>query len=325
MSTMSAGPRTLDLDTVKAHLDIDAAIAAIEAGYVAYSTGRANVPPVGYLKTAEGETHIKYGHIEGGEYFVIKVASGFYNNPALGLASGSGLMLVHSAKTGVLEAILLDEGHLTNVRTAIGGLIAAKYLAPKDITGIGIVGAGVQGYLQLSLLPRITDCRKVTVWNRNRERAEALADKARAEGFDVAIADSTEQLARESNLIVTTTPATAALINADWVQPGTHITAVGADTPGKQELDAALVAKADVLVVDSVSQCADHGEVQTAIRDGLIDESRLLELGTVIADPQRVQRQPKTISIADLTGVAVQDIQIATAVLLSWQRSSQAD
>ncbi len=316
---------TLGLDTIKAHLNLDTAIEAIEAGYVAYSLGRANVPPVGYLKIGKDETHIKYGHIEGGEYFVIKVATGFYGNPALGLESGNGLMLVHSATTGLLAAILLDEGHLTNVRTAIGGLIAAKYLAPAEVTGIGIVGAGVQAYLQLNLLKRVTSCRKVSIWNRNKDRAEQLAARARADGFDIRVADSIEQLAQHSNLIVTTTPATEPLIDAAWIRPGTHITAVGADSPGKQELDAALLARADLLVADSIEQCSDHGELQRAYREGLIKKDNLLELGTLINEPALGRRNKETISVADLTGVAVQDIQVASAVFTSWQSAQHRD
>lgn len=312
---------TLDLDTIKTHLDLATAIEAIEAGYVAYSGGRANVPPVGYLKIGNDETHIKYGHIEGGEYFVIKVATGFYDNPARGLESGNGLMLVHSARTGLLEAILLDEGHLTNVRTAIGGLIAAKYMAPAEVTGIGIVGAGVQAYLQLNLLKRVTNCRKAYIWNRSKDRAEQLAARARDDGFEISVADSVEQLAQHSNLIVTTTPATTPLIEAAWIKPGTHITAIGADSPGKQELDSALLTRADLLVVDSISQCSDHGECQTAFRDGLIKKDKLLELGTLIDQPALAQRDKNTISVADLTGVAVQDIQIASAVLSSWRKA----
>ncbi|MEQ8206418.1 MAG: ornithine cyclodeaminase family protein [Woeseia sp.] len=310
---------TLDLAAIKANLDINAAVRAIEQGYVDYSLGRADVPPVGYLAVPDGECHIKYGHIQGGEFFVIKVATGFYGNTALGLPSSDGLMLVLSAKTGMVEAFLQDEGHLTNMRTAMGGMIAAKYLAPSEVTGIGIVGAGVQAELQLRLLKNITQCRRVTIWNRNKERAEALAATVVRDGFDVEISDSVEGLVRASNLIVTTTPAQEPLIAVDWVAPGTHITAVGADTPGKQELATALIANADIVVVDSIAQCTDHGEIQTAFRDGRITKESLRELGNVINEPNLRRQNDQQISIADLTGVAVQDIQIASAVFSAWK------
>ncbi|ANO49972.1 Rossmann-fold NAD(P)-binding domain-containing protein [Woeseia oceani] len=313
---------TLDLAAIKAHLDIDAAVAAIEQGYVDYSLGRADVPPVGYLAVPDGECHIKYGHIQGGEFFVIKVATGFYGNTALGLPSSDGLMLVLSAKTGMVEAFLQDEGHLTNIRTAIGGMIAAKYLAPVEVSGIGIIGAGVQAELQLRLLRNITSCRRVTLWNRNRARAEALAESVGRDGFEVEISDTVEALVRASNLIVTTTPAQEPLIAADWVTPGTHITAVGADTPGKQELATELVAGADIVVVDSITQCTDHGEVQTAFRDGRITKEALRELGDVINKPDLRRLNDQQISIADLTGVAVQDIQIASAVFSAWRSNN---
>ena len=155
------------------------------------------------------------------------------------------MMMVFSLETGFPLALLQDEGYLTDVRTAIAGLLVARHLAPKDTRCIGIVGAGIQARLQLEYLSHHTDCRKVCVWNRNKARAERFAEEMQGKGYQVEVMDTTRELAQASNLIVTTTPATKALLMADDIQPGTHITAMGADSPGKQELDEALVAKAD--------------------------------------------------------------------------------
>ena len=120
----------------------------IEAGFAAYSRGEVVVPPVGELvfEDPPGDVHIKYGYVKGDDHYVIKIASGFVDNPKRGLPSGDGLMLVFSQKTGVLEAVLLDEGYLTNLRTAVAGAVVAKYLAPKKVSAAGILGAGVQGH-----------------------------------------------------------------------------------------------------------------------------------------------------------------------------------
>ena len=154
------------LEQIKAALKGVDVIEIIEAGFVAYSKGKVVVPPVGEMIFTDppGDVHIKYGYIQGDDYYVIKIASGFYDNPKLDLPSGSGLMLVFSQKTGQPECILLDEGYLTDVRTAAAGAVVAKYLAPKIVNRIGILGAGIQGRLQLEYLAPITDCREVTIW-----------------------------------------------------------------------------------------------------------------------------------------------------------------
>ena len=134
----------------------------LEQGFVAYSQNHVVVPPVGELvfQDPPGDTHIKYGYIKEDDYFVIKIASGFYENYKLDLPSSSGLMLLFSQKTGMLISVLIDEGYLTNVRTAVAGQIVAKYMAPKEVNGIGVFGTGIQGRLQVEYLKSVTDCRK---------------------------------------------------------------------------------------------------------------------------------------------------------------------
>ncbi len=288
-----------------------------------YSAGLSVVPAVGHLPFESGDCHIKYGYIKGDDYFVIKVVSGFHQNVNIGLKPSIGLMLVCSTETGYPLALLNDEGHLTDVRTAIAGAIAAKYLAASNPDCIGIVGAGIQAKLQLQLLRSVTNCRTVHVWNRTSANAEKLIAEFADSDFEICRSESLEDLVRTCRLIVTTTPSTEALIFSDWVQPGTHITAVGADCPGKKELDEALVERADVLVVDSVSQCVEQGEVQHAIRNKLIRENDLIELGDVISGRSEGRRSNDQITIADLTGVAVQDIAIAKNVYQTWLRLNE--
>lgn len=308
--------KVIQLDEIYAALQHIDLLPAIEAGFVAYSQGRAVVPPVGELlfEDPPGDVHIKYGYIQGEPYYVIKIASGFYHNPKLGLPSSNGMMLLFSQKSGEPVSILLDEGRLTDLRTAAAGAIAAKYLAPQTVQRIGVVGAGIQARQQLRFLKQITSCREAMVWGLSQAEMEAYKNEMEPEGFRIETTLDTTPLAQSCNLIVTVTPSKQPLLRAADIQPGTHITAVGADTPGKQELETELVARADHIVVDSIAQVIERGECQHAYRTGRIREDDLVELGAVIASKAEGRQSPEQITIADLTGVAVQDIQITKAV-----------
>lgn len=302
-----------NLDEIKKTIEARALIKSQEEGFVAYSEGSVMVPPVGYMRfeEASGDCHIKYGFIKNDDYFVVKVATGFYRNPDIGLPVGNGMMAVFSQRTGILEALLLDEGYLTDLRTAAAGAIAAKYLAPKVVKRVGIIGTGVQARMQLKMLQEVTSCREVVVWGRDENGRDRYKLEMAREGFSVAAVARIEELTASCNLIVTTTSARAPLLQSTAIRPGTHITAVGADAKGKQELDPEVFKRADVLVVDSVRQCVDHGEASYAVAAGLIEEAQLVELGTVIKHPELGRTTDEQITVADLTGVAVQDIQIA--------------
>lgn len=288
----------------------------IEEGFAAYSQGRVVVPPVGEMifNRPPGEVHIKYGYIKGDDHYVIKIASGFYDNPKVGLPSGNGMMLLFSQKTGELECLLLDEGYLTNLRTAAAGAVAAKHLAPRKVRTVGILGAGIQGRMQLEWLRRVRHFEDALVWGLDEEELAAYRRDMEPRGFRVRTTLSAEEVAEAARLIVTCTPSTRPLLRADWVRPGTHITAVGSDTPEKQELDPGILAKASRVVVDSLSQSELRGEVFKAVRAGAIQRQALIELGRVVTDPALRRASDDEITVADLTGVAVQDIQIATAV-----------
>ena len=306
--------KILHLEQIKelvSRLDL---IPAIEAGFAAYSAGRAVVPPVGELLLERGDVHIKYGYLRSDDYYVIKVASGFYDNPKLGLPSSNGLMLLFCQKTGDLLCILLDQGHLTDTRTAVAGAIAAKYLAPKHVERIGIVGTGIQARLQLKYLDQIVPCHDVLVWGRGEPQLFRYQSEMEGHGYRIETTQETADILRTCNLVVTCTPSKEPLLDVADLQPGTHITAVGSDTPNKQELDTAILGRADLVVADSISQCLERGEIYQAIRSGHIVERDLLELGQIINEQALGRTNEEQISIADLTGVAVQDIAIATAV-----------
>jgi ornithine cyclodeaminase len=298
-------------------LDYPRLIDEIAAGFVAYSAGNVVVPPVGHLavEAFHGNVHIKYGYVRGDDVYVIKIASGFEENASKGLPPGDGTMLVSDLRTGMLLAILLDHGWLTDVRTAVAGAVGARALAPSDVHRIGIIGAGVQGRLQLELLARVTPCRYAMIYSRTAAHAEQYARDMSTKGFQVVVAATADALVRECNLIVTATTARAPLFDAGAVRAGTHVSAFGADAPGKQELDVALFTRADVVVADSRAQAADHGELAHALAAGAVDSAHVRELGDVLANAALGRTNDDQITVCDLTGVAVQDIVIAKHVL----------
>jgi ornithine cyclodeaminase len=311
-----AMPEFFDLEQIKRALQRVDVTAAIEEGFVAYSEGKVVVPPVGELTFEDppGDVHIKYGYIKEDDYFVIKVASGFYGNIKLNLPPADGLMLVFSQKTAQLECILLDRAYLTNVRTAAAGAVVAKYLAPKKVERIGVFGAGVQGKMQVEALLPIVDCRKVIVWGKWEEELEAYREAMSGHGLEIATTMTSDEIAATCNLIVTCTPSHTPLLRAEQIREGTHITAMGADTAEKQELEAAILGKADFVVADSIEQCLVRGEIHHALKAGVLKKSDIRELGKVIVDRALQRTSDSQITVADLTGVAVQDIQISKAV-----------
>jgi len=294
-------------------------IGAMEQGFIQYSNDQAVVPPVGELlfDNPKGEAHIKYGYIKQTDYYCIKIASGFYDNPKFGIASSQGLMLLFSQLTGEPKAVLLDEGKLTDVRTAAAGALVARYFAPKDINAMGILGTGTQARLQLQYLQKVTPCRKAWIWGRNRTNAQQFKKEMEGE-LEINIAENPTEVAQYCNLIVTTTPTETPLLQASDILPGTHITAVGSDTSAKQELASDILSKADVLIADSIAQSQSRGEIYRATLDGKVDANRVVELGAAIQNEKLQRINDEQISIADLTGVAVQDIMISQAVYINY-------
>lgn len=319
-------PITLTRSQLEPLLDIRACEAPIRDAYISVSDGRCTLPTVGYLAfpEADGDCHIKYGHIQGDPSFVIKVATGFYRNPSIGLSSSNGIVLVLSATTGQIEAIFADEGFLTDLRTGIGVAVATKALSRPDATTVGVIGTGIQARYQIRCLSTLTQDHDLTftVWGRSAEKMEKLRSDLLAEGIRVELETDRQKLCETSEIILSTTPAKSPLVHADWIRPGTHITASGADTPGKQELHTDLCLRADQLVLDSIDQCLDHGEVATANAKGLLSADDYTELGLVLSGVASGRRSAADITIADLTGLGSQDIAIAQVALSAHNRTT---
>lgn len=300
------------LDALK---DIDV-VDVIAQGFKALSEEKVVIPPIGEMlfPDVDGELHIKYGAIKGDEDFVVKMATGFFQNPSIGLSPFSGCMMVFSQKTGHISSVLLEEGELTNHRTAAAGAVAAKCLAPKNVNMIGIVGTGVQSRLQALYLQKMTDCRNLVIWGRNKDKAELAAVDMQKMGYEANVIENLNDLCKVSQIIVTTTPATSPLLKREMITPGTHITAMGSDTSDKCELSPDILDLADIVAADSIEQATQRGEISQALKAGKCNKDKLVELGSIIIDPSKGRTNDQQITIADLSGVAIQDIMIAKAV-----------
>ena len=286
---------------------------AIEAVYPLISEGTGSMPPIMRIDVPEhnGEIDIKSAYLPGYAGIAVKVSAGFFDNPALGLPSLGGLMVVLDAETGIPQGTLFDNGYLTDLRTALAGAVAAEHLAIPDATVAGVIGAGVQARLQLEALQLVRPLERAHVWARRREQARDYAEEMSERlGIEIEPADSPAAAAADADVVVTSTPTREPLLDASVVHEGLHITAVGSDAEHKQELAAELVAAADLFVCDKIDQSRRLGELRAALAAGY-DEGDAVELGDVIARRAGGRPSPDAITVCDLTGTGAQDTAIA--------------
>ncbi|GGH39556.1 ornithine cyclodeaminase [Cribrihabitans marinus] len=292
----------------------------IERAFAALAAGGVVMPPILSmdLPEANGEVDVKTAFLPGFDGFAIKVSPGFFDNPAIGLPSLNGLMILFSATTGLVKALYLDNGYLTDLRTAAAGAVAARHLAPEQVETAGVIGTGVQARLQMRAAYLVRPFRRLLVHGRDPGKAAACAAEL-GQALDVEAEVTTDPagLVAQSQLVVTTTPAREPVLRAEWLHPGLHVTAMGSDQPGKTEIDPAALIAADAYVCDRVSQCETNGELEAALAAGLWDRDTPPELGAVIAGTRPGRTAPDDVTICDLTGTGAQDTAIASHVFAS--------
>ncbi|WP_049734904.1 ectoine utilization protein EutC [Rhizobium ecuadorense] len=296
-------------------LDRDA-VACIEEAFAALATKAVAMPPILRLDIPDyrGEVDVKTAYVPGIEGFAIKISPGFFDNPKIGLPSTNGMMVLLSSRTGLVQALLLDNGYLTDIRTAAAGAVAAKHLSRENASVAAVFGAGMQARLQLEALTLVRPIRDARIWARDAAKAEgAAAELAARLGFPVtAIRDPREAISG-ADLVVTTTPSETPIIEAGWLEPGQHLTAIGSDAEHKNEIAPAVIAGAGLYVADSLKQTRRLGELHHAIDAGLITADAVFaELGQIIAGRVQGRTSDDQITIADLTGTGIQDTAIAT-------------
>lgn len=305
-------------------LDGDA-VACVEEAFCALATKPVAMPPILRLDIPEhrGEVDVKTAYVPGLEGFAIKISPGFFDNPKIGLPSTNGMMVLLSSRTGLVQALLLDNGYLTDVRTAAAGAVAAKHLSRPDSTVAAIFGAGMQARLQLQALTLVRPIREARIWARDMAKAEALAaDMADKLGINIRAEAVGEAAVHGADIVVTTTPSETPILKAEWLRPGQHITAMGSDAEHKNEIDPAAIAKTNLYVADRLAQTRRLGELHHAIEAGLIAaDAQYPELGQIVAGREAGRRSADQITLADLTGTGIQDTAIAT---LAFARASAA-
>ncbi|UFS63873.1 cyclodeaminase [Paracoccus denitrificans] len=289
------------------------AVACIRDAFVALATKPVAMPPILRLDIPEhrGEVDVKTAYVLGLTHFAIKISPGFFGNPALGLPSTNGMMVVLSSRTGLVEALLLDNGYLTDVRTAAAGAVAADALARPDAATAAILGAGMQARMQLQALALVRRLTGVRVWARDPAKAQAFAAEMTAIlRIPVTAGASVAEAARDADLVVTTTPSESPILSAADIAPGTHVTAMGSDAGHKNEIAPDLIAAAHY-VADRLSQTRTLGELHHSPLVG----RDFPELGQILAGQRPGRTDPAQITLADLTGTGIQDTAIATLAL----------
>lgn len=291
----------------------------IAAAFARLAQGGVVMPPVLSMELPQvnGEVDVKTAFVPGMDNFAIKVSPGFFNNPLQGLPSLNGLMVALSAETGIVSAVLLDNGYLTDIRTAAAGGVAARFMAPQQVETAGVIGTGLQARLQVQALLLERQVERLLVWGRDADKARQYAEEqTQALGIPVSVADSAEALVKASQVVITTTPAKEPVIDAAWLHPGLHITAMGSDSPEKNEIDPRVLVQVDLVAVDRVSQSLERGEMRSAVKAGLIDADTILpELPAISAGLVPGRHSEEQITLCDLTGTGVQDTAIADLAL----------
>jgi ornithine cyclodeaminase len=311
--------KVIDIKEIRSAIQIPSAIDAIRNGFIKYAQGKVRLGGVGHLAfdQAGGDCHIKSAALDDAPYFVVKVASGFPGNLTRGLPANSGLMMLFDATSGSPVCLLLDEGWLTDLRTALAGLLAAQLIKRAGAKRLGIVGTGTQARFQAQLAAEFGGFTEIMVWGRNSAHAVTLANELsknalHKQGVNVTAVSRVEDVASFADVVITTTPTRSPILDESMFSYAPRIVAVGADTPGKQELSAGLTSSMDVIIADSVEQCTDHGELATAYKGGLLADKSITSFGEALS--KGGQFEPDKSVLVDLTGLGIQDLQIASLV-----------
>ncbi len=299
-------------------------VEAIGEAFTWLAEGKAYMPPIMHIPVPEnnGDFDFKSAHARGLESLAVKLGAGFFDNRKIGLPNATAMVVLLNAKTGFARAVLLDNGYLTDVRTGAAGAVAAKHLSRQNVENVGVIGAGAQGRYQMLGLRQVRSFKRLMVYDLDETQVQRYIQEMSAQ-LDVEIVPAMDvrTVFESSDIVVTTTPAKIPYAKAEWLRPGLHITCVGADLPEKQELEAGVLAKADVLVCDRKSQCFKMGELHHGLDAGVIsEESEIIELGEVTSGRIIGRQNNDQITICDLTGTGVQDTAIS---LLAYKKASE--
>ncbi len=297
-------------------LDMDLALNAAREAFRAYGEGRANMPPKAYLTLAQGDFRAMYGEIflPEGHVCGLKWVNVHPGNPMRGLPTVMAKIVLNDPETG-LEWTDMDGTHITNYRTGAAGGVAAEVLARPDAARLGVIGAGEQARTQIAAIMRVRRIQEIIICDCARARAQVLLEEVAARyQVQVRLAPEPKETSLASDILVTVTPSDTPLVKREWVRPGTHINAIGADAAGKQELDPEILKMAKI-VVDDWAQASHSGEINVPLSRGDITPEMVYgSLGEVVAGKKPGRQNPEEITVFDSTGLIIQDLALGFAV-----------
>lgn len=299
----------LSREDVESMLTMEMCMKAVEHAFELHGKGMTQMPAKIYLTFEKGDLRAMPAYIEG--HAGIKWVNSHPFNREKGLPTVMALLIYNDPETGFPLAVM-DATHITNMRTGAAGGIAAKYLARRDSRVFGFIGCGMQARTQFLALKEVFDVESALCYDVNRNVAGEFAEFLTGYGVDAEVV-SIERACR-CDVLTTTTPSRAPIVMAEWIQDGTHINAIGADAPGKQELDPEILRRAKV-VVDDYDQAIHSGEVNVPISRGVLAEEDIYaSIGEIVAGLKPGRESDSEITVFDSTGLAIQDIATATLV-----------
>jgi ornithine cyclodeaminase/alanine dehydrogenase-like protein (mu-crystallin family) len=321
--------RIFEAAAIREAVRINDLIDPVAAAFATFSQGLGEAPVVVFAPAGQaGDVHVKSAWLAGRTVFTVKVAAWFAARADSGRSAASGYIAVHDAQTGDLLALLQDEHYLTDVRTAAAGAVATQLLARRSAHRLAVLGTGVQAHLQTLAACAVRPIDIVTIWGRRPAAAHDLRRVLDCElpGVDIRIADNVERAVRETDILITATSSRQAILSGDWLQPGQHVTAVGADDSSKAELDTGCFLRAAVLVVDSRTEAPRHaGDLRRAIDAGVVTEADIdAEIGELVLGTQPGRQDDEQITIAKLIGLGIQDLAAAEVALHRLQSDAPA-
>ena len=309
----------LNEDELRQIVTIPEAIEAVETALIASDQGRVNTPGQFTLALPDvnGEVDVKSTYVQDTPFYIVKVDSHFHDNPIINLPTNSGLVNVFDAATGFPAALMVDNGYLSRIRDSVSGALAGKYLANQQIENVAIIGVDSQAYVQLKALMVVRDNGLVKVWGPSPLDADNYARRlVEDHDINIEIAPSVQEAVQHADLIITTTAHPKALIEAAWLKPGVHITAVGSHRPETPKVHPTVFQRVDLIVVDNLSRCKTSGEISHGLAANTITPANIHgQLGSLVAGTINRRTDTNQITLADLTGLDALDAAVATLAL----------
>lgn len=305
----------LNKNEVESLLDMKSTIKVVEEAFRQHGMKKVQMPPKLYLyfKNHNGDLRTMPAYLEEADITGVKIVNVHPDNPKKGLPTVMALVILNSTETGAPLAIM-DGTHLTDMRTGAAGGVAVKYLARKNSKVVGFVGTGNQARTQLMGIKEIIDIEEIKITSvSEKSNINFKAEMEKKADCDITLKKSIREVC-DCDILVTTTPSREPVVMNEWISEGTHINAIGADAPGKEELDPAILKRARV-VVDDIPQASHSGEVNVPVSKGVFGVRDICcELGEVIAGKKKARVKDSDITVFDSTGLAIQDVATADIV-----------